>query len=164
MFMREEWFCSGPGGRVGPLSLEQLKEVLARNPHSADVYIWHESLPDWIRAGDFGGLDHIPGSQQPFEDLGQRQSAEVRRFDFGNYAPKEDTSEEPKKRFSIFGVFVGVTLMILGCVVFYLGTIGQFALVTEALDLNGTELDGSAGAVFFVAGLVVIAVTRYRVR
>jgi hypothetical protein len=163
MFMREEWFCSGPGGRVGPLSLEQLKEVLARNPHSADVYIWHESLPDWIRAGDFGGLDHIPGSQHPFEDLGQRQRADVRRFDFGNYGPKEDTWEEPKKRFSIFGVFVGVALMILGCVVFYLGVIGKFTLVAEALDLNGTELDGSAGAVFFVAGLVVIGVTRYRV-
>jgi hypothetical protein len=158
MFMREEWFCSGPRGRVGPLTFEQLKEVLARNPHSADVYIWNESLPDWVRAGDVGGLDHIQAS----EHVVRRQTADLRPIDFGSYGPEEDAFTEPKKLFSVFGVFIGSVLLILGCGVFYLGMIGEFTLVIEALDLNGGELDASLGAVFFMAGLIVIGVTRYR--
>jgi hypothetical protein len=34
----------------------------------------------------------------------------------------------------------------------------------EALALPGEEIDASVGGVFFVAGLVVIWVTRYRVK
>jgi hypothetical protein len=57
--MRNEWFCSGPEGRTGPLTLHQLKRALARHPHAADVYIWHESFPEWIRAGDIGDLSQL---------------------------------------------------------------------------------------------------------
>jgi hypothetical protein len=158
--MREEWFCSGPGGKVGPLTLAELKKVLARDPHSAHLYIWHESLPDWVRAADFDGLDQIDAS----EHGGRRRRASASDLDFGNYGPEEQRPAASKRRFSVIGGLAGVLLMILGCAVIYLGIAGKFTLVMEALALPGEEIDASVGGVFFVAGLVVIWVTRYRVK
>src|SRR5215467_13458121 len=54
--MRDNWYYSVPEGQVGPITLEELKHTLPTLPNAQDVYIWHDSLPDWIRAGDLADI------------------------------------------------------------------------------------------------------------
>src|SRR5215470_8129433 len=54
--MRDCWYVSGPDGQVGPIALEQLKQTLATHPHAKDMFIWHETFPEWIRAGDLAEI------------------------------------------------------------------------------------------------------------
>src|SRR5215467_7664620 len=54
--MRDSWYYSVPEGQVGPITLEELKHTLPTLPNAQDVHIWHESLPDWIRAGDLADI------------------------------------------------------------------------------------------------------------
>jgi hypothetical protein len=54
--MRDRWYYAVPEGQVGPVTLQELKETLPNLPNAKDVYIWHDSLPDWIRAGDLSEI------------------------------------------------------------------------------------------------------------
>jgi hypothetical protein len=54
--MPDDWYYSGPGGQVGPISLQKLKGALTSHPSATDIYIWHDSLPDWVRAGDLSEI------------------------------------------------------------------------------------------------------------
>jgi GYF domain 2 len=159
--MRDEWFCSGPEGRYGPLTLGELKDALARHPHADDVFIWHESFPNWVRAGEldlFQPAEPAPRAWNPdaLVDRGGRYS------DHGHYE-EEDHHPPVRRRFSLLGMLVGFLLIGLGCLVFYFGMFGEIARVTDFLQIDNGELDGYAGMVFFFAGLVIIWATRYRV-
>jgi GYF domain 2 len=161
--VRDEWFCSGPEGRTGPLTLRQLKAALARHPHADDIYIWHEGFPDWVRAGDFGGIHHIrpPG---PMRGMPPQHHFSADLPSFHNFSPKEVSYMPGTKRFSKLGVTLGALLIILGCVVFYLGATAQLGIVTETLDLDSDDINSYAGVFFVIAGLIVIWLTRYRVK
>jgi hypothetical protein len=50
--MPDAWYYSTPEEQVGPITLQELKKTLPSLPNVKDVYIWHDSLPEWIRAGD----------------------------------------------------------------------------------------------------------------
>jgi hypothetical protein len=156
--MRNEWFCSGPEGRTGPLTLDQLKYALSRHPHASDVYIWHESFPDWVRAGDIGNLDQFDA---PPSFIRQRHP-EADDMNSQDYAP--DYEPAVRRRFSVLGIVIGVLLMLLGCAVAYLAFTGDFTLISETLGFDAEEIDASAGAVFFIAGIVIMWVTRYKVQ
>jgi hypothetical protein len=54
--MRDSWYYAVPEGQIGPITLQELKETLPTLPNAKDVYIWHDSLPDWIRAGDLADI------------------------------------------------------------------------------------------------------------
>jgi hypothetical protein len=238
--MRNEWFCSGPEGRTGPLTLDQLKRALARHPQAADVYIWHESFPEWVRAGDIGDLnqldapaplgqrytpapfaqydapvpasfsqhhapydhgqhdhgpyDHSPYDQSPYDHSPYDQGAQG-AYDHGaynqsaygqntyghgtydppfgpegydmsqqNYAPEENDARPVRRRFSVLGVLVGALVVAFGLVVAYLGLTGDFTLVSETFGFDAEEVDASAGLAFVIVGIVIIWVTRYKVR
>jgi GYF domain 2 len=156
--MRDEWFCSGPKGRIGPLTFKQLKQALAKNPHANDIFVWHESLPDWVRAGDLDGLDQI---HHPDQFRGRSRPA-ARPMNISNYGPEEAPVVSAKRRFSIPGVSIGLLLIILGCVVFYFGMIGEFTFVSDILETNKDELNALSGGVLFVLGIIFIWGTRYR--
>jgi hypothetical protein len=68
--MRDSWYYSVPEGQVGPITLEELKHTLPTLPNAQDVYIWHDSLPDWIRAGDLADIvaKAKAGAAQPTAD------------------------------------------------------------------------------------------------
>jgi hypothetical protein len=158
--VRDEWFCSGPEGRTGPLTLQELKLLLAKHFHADDIYIWHESMLGWVRAGDFGGLDNIC----PADQSRPHRRPTLRPLDIDNYRPEDESARLKKRRFSIRGVAVALLLMILGCVVVYLGMIGGFGLLAKDLNFNTAEIGALAGLVFFVIGGAVIWRSRYRVR
>lgn len=152
--MRDEWFCSGPQGKAGPLTFQQLKRALKGNPYANHIFIWHETLPDWVRVQDFRGLGQIDVSARP----------NAGKMDISNYGPQaQEERALSVRRFSTLGILVGLLLMILGCVVFYFGMVGEFTLVTELLDINSPEIDAAAGVVFFIAGIIVIWATRHSV-
>jgi hypothetical protein len=74
--MRDRWYYAVPEGQVGPISLQELKETLPNLPNAKDVYIWHDSLPDWIRAGDLseivGRTRFSPADEADIDDFPER--------------------------------------------------------------------------------------------
>jgi hypothetical protein len=85
-FMRDSWYYSVPEGQVGPITLEELKHTLPTLPNAQDVYIWHDGLPDWIRAGDLadivakaraGAVQPSAGRDDANEDTADEDSARV---------------------------------------------------------------------------------------
>jgi hypothetical protein len=159
--MRDEWFCSGPQGKVGPLTFEQLKRSLKGNPYANHIFIWHETLPDWVRACDFRGLGQLDRA-----DRWQRGASPIAgTMDIGRYGPVAENGRGLRmRRFSVLGLSIGLLLMILGCVVFYMGLSGEFTLASELLDINGVGIDASVGVILFIAGVFVIGATRRRTR
>ncbi len=44
------WYYVGQYGQLGPLSEEQMVELIDSGVISADTYVWKRGLPDWIQA------------------------------------------------------------------------------------------------------------------
>lgn len=153
--MRDEWFCSGPQGRVGPLTFEQLKQSLRGNLYANHIFIWHETLPDWVRVCDFRGL----GQPDHGDGLGVRPNASA--MDVSRYRPLAEKGRGlRRRRFSVLGLSVGLLIILLGCAVFYLRVSGEFRLASELFDVNSVEIDASIGVVLLIAGIIVIWATR----
>ena len=55
------WYYADQMGRVGPLSLEELKNALTTLPNTNDVLVWCQHLSDWKRVRDVPVLmPHMP--------------------------------------------------------------------------------------------------------
>src|SRR5271166_974591 len=63
--MDDEWYTSGPEGQKGPIPLQKLRETLATHPQAEHLFIWHDSLSDWVRAGDVPGVFTIHDADIP---------------------------------------------------------------------------------------------------
>lgn len=50
------WYYSQNGQSVGPITLAQLKQMVAARQLSGQDHVWHESLPDWTEARKVPGL------------------------------------------------------------------------------------------------------------
>ena len=48
----EAWYYVDSGLRIGPISLQSLKETLVTLPDAENVLVWREGFPDWKIAGD----------------------------------------------------------------------------------------------------------------
>ena len=57
--VQDAWYYAHKNGRVGPLSLQGLREALATLPtaYARDVLVWHPRLPDWKPARDVSELN-----------------------------------------------------------------------------------------------------------
>jgi hypothetical protein len=43
----EAWYCVDSGLRIGPFSLQGLKDTLVTLPDAQNVLVWCEGFPDW---------------------------------------------------------------------------------------------------------------------
>ena len=59
----EAWYYVDSGLRIGPISLQGLKETLVTLPDAKNVLVWCEEFPDWKIAGDVKELS--AGSLRP---------------------------------------------------------------------------------------------------
>jgi uncharacterized protein YjeT (DUF2065 family) len=85
-------------------------------------------------------------------------------MDIRRYGPLAENGRGLRmRRFSILGLSIGLLLMILGCVVSYLGLSGEFTLASELLDINSVEIDALVGVALLVVGIIVIWAARRRV-
>jgi GYF domain 2 len=190
LFMRDSWYYSVPEGQIGPITLQELKDTLPNLPNAKNVYIWHDSLPDWIRAGDLaeivanakmtspqqarnnhgGGLDREFHDAAPTETAWDPQSLEGFHPDptYAISAPAS-TPAAPAiapikggRRYALVGILLGAVMVLLGCGLFYLGITGLVTWVANALGFTNQLVDAS-GIVLFVVGLVVIWSSRRKV-
>ncbi len=63
-----EWFYIGHFGQLGPLSAEQMEDLIRDGVIEHDTYIWRSGMSDWIRASsspDFGALLRRTGNTTP---------------------------------------------------------------------------------------------------
>ena len=50
--MSDAWYYAVHGDRTGPVTVQQLREALARLPNAGDVLVWRDGFPDWKRVGE----------------------------------------------------------------------------------------------------------------
>jgi hypothetical protein len=50
--MSDVWYYADQHGKVGPVTLQKLKESLATFQNAKDVLVWYENYPNWVLAGD----------------------------------------------------------------------------------------------------------------
>jgi hypothetical protein len=145
----DEWFYSGPEGRFGPISFDELESVCAHHPHASGIFVWHSSLPNWTRAVEFEPLraDGYVARPSP--------------LDAGFFRGNDDDTLPPARRFSIIGVLIGIALIVSGAGVLCFDLTGQLASIIEVLGIDHSSSGGSLGAGFVAVGLFVMWVTRY---
>ncbi len=66
--------------------------------------------------------------------------------------------------YSMSGLMVGLVCMSFGTAMFFHGVYGSTSWVARVLGFDSTLSDAPPGAVLFVAGLLVIFVTRFKVK
>jgi hypothetical protein len=150
--MRGDWYYSGPEGQVGPMSLQKLKGTLMSHPNAKDVYIWHDSLPEWVRAGDLAEIvakrtstalrdessfDQVDLHLDSFAAAAREASWDRkslnglhlnRAYSIENVPliPGETAKVaiERERHYSVGGFIAGLVVILLGCGLFYLGITG----------------------------------------
>jgi hypothetical protein len=188
--MRDSWYYSVPEGQIGPVTLQELKDTLPNLPNAHDVYIWHDSLPDWIRAGDLAEIVANAKMQPPQEAQNVDEHGEDR--DSQDAAP--DAAWDPQSleqfhpdptlaisgpastpaapdvaavksghHYTLVSILAGVIMVLLGGGVFYLGITGVVTWPASALGFTSQLVNASPGIVLFVVGLVAIWSSRRKV-
>jgi len=56
-----DWYYIGHYGQLGPLTFEQVEELVQGGVIARDTYVWYHGLPDWLSA------DRIPDLQSAFK-------------------------------------------------------------------------------------------------
>jgi hypothetical protein len=66
----EAWYYADYNGRVGPTTLQELKNTLARSSEPENVLVWRHGFTEWVRAGDAPELrsqpPELPTDQMPW--------------------------------------------------------------------------------------------------
>jgi hypothetical protein len=181
--MPDAWYYSTSEEQVGPITLQELKKTLPTLPNVKDVYIWHDSLPEWIRAGDLAEFvarrsasvqkaepdddsDNNPGPQAAAADGQWGATLDELHLDelhpdlaYAITAPALSPGEPDNAAIAARGR--PVTSLLLGAVLFLLGfglvglrVLGALPRVNSAFALTG--------ALMLVAGLLVIWFGRSR--
>lgn len=65
-----EWYYVGQFGQLGPLSLEQVHDLIDGGVITGETYVWRPGMPDWVEARyvpDLAAILRAPASPPPFE-------------------------------------------------------------------------------------------------
>jgi hypothetical protein len=176
--MPDAWYYSTAEEQVGPITLQELKKTLPSLPNAKDVYIWHDSLPEWIRAGDlaaFVARKSAAGQQaEPYDDSDNNSGARDASADAQRSSTRLDELHldelHPDLAYAITAPALSpgetgnvaiaakrrpVTSLLLGVILFLLGFGFVGLRIIGALPrVNGTF--ALTGALLLVAGLLVI--------
>ncbi len=61
-----EWYYIGHYGQLGPLTREQMDELISDGVVARDTYVWRNGQPDWLRADSMPDLQSAFKAQQPY--------------------------------------------------------------------------------------------------
>ena len=61
-----DWYYIGHYGQLGPLTLEQLDELIQGGVIAHDTYVWCTGMPDWLHAGSVSELSKSFSQGAPF--------------------------------------------------------------------------------------------------
>jgi len=77
-----EWYYVGQFGQLGPLSLEQVQDLVDGGVITAETYVWRPGMSDWTearRVPDLARLLRAPSTPPPFEPGGRTSKRRERR-------------------------------------------------------------------------------------
>jgi uncharacterized protein DUF4339 len=183
--MREEWFYSGPEGRVGPMTLQDLQTTIASHPNGENLFVWRDGFVDWVRVRDIrdvlasigpgpapeelaasfdevnshiSSLRHVP--DPPVRDA-PRFSSDARPYDDHDEGWADLSEPRPKrrgrrKRRSATGVLFGLLVGAVGGGLIYLGLSGAVPWSEEVFGFRNELLDALPGAIMCLFGLSMI--------
>ena len=133
--MQTNWYYTTDGAeRRGPVSLDQLRELLQRGTVQPADRVWTEGMPDWTPAADCPDLQSEPGAAAPLPQPGEPTPAAEPRAEFEGLIPE---------RLGGWMRFVGIMLIVMG-VLYCASCIGL--LWGVLLVVGGTALLGAAAA------------------
>jgi hypothetical protein len=75
--MSDNWHYVDKNGQSGPHSIQQLREILARNPKGKDVFVWREGFADWKRVEDTPELRVQPAKPPPVPQWSQNARSDT---------------------------------------------------------------------------------------
>jgi len=61
-----DWYYIGHYGQLGPLSLEQMDELIQGGVISHETYVWKTGMQDWLQAGSASELQRSFAATAPF--------------------------------------------------------------------------------------------------
>ena len=64
--------------------------------------------------------------------------------------------------YSFVGLVLGIFVMVLGCILLYLGITGETKFVAETIGIKAELSDAAPGTLLIVVGLVVVVVTKFK--
>jgi hypothetical protein len=145
------------------MTLQELKDTIEHHPNAEHVFIWHDTLSGWIRAGDVaevlfaddGAANSRPNYNGPHND--------------NNVTAPNAASQTPASPHEHWyhaaspGLWFGVSVLIVGCSLFFLGMSGHLIQIAMAIGLAPELVDASPGALLFVLGLFVVWSTRDKI-
>lgn len=75
-----EWYYVGQFGQLGPLSSEQMVELVESGVVERETYVWKRGMPDWVLAGDVPELRahmhiHAPPPPPPGQKAADKAAA-----------------------------------------------------------------------------------------
>jgi GYF domain 2 len=104
--MTDDWYYVGPAGRVGPITLQDLRTSLASLPQPGAVVVWRENSVTWQCAGDVSELKPVSAKIGiPQQSLGKTVKA----------------ATKGERHTAVAALIVGLIVILLGCGLFYLG-------------------------------------------
>ena len=59
--LQAEWYYVGHYGQLGPLTLEQMKELATDGVITQETYVWRSGMSDWSHAESVGDLKSVLG-------------------------------------------------------------------------------------------------------
>ncbi|MEW5883301.1 MAG: GYF domain-containing protein [Armatimonadota bacterium] len=77
-----EWYYVGQFGQLGPLSLQQVQDLIDGGVITAETYVWRPGMSDWTEARhvpDLSRLLRAPATPPPFEPGGKAPKRRERR-------------------------------------------------------------------------------------
>jgi hypothetical protein len=137
--MPDIWYYSVAGQEIGPVTLRELKQRLPSFPTAEDVMVWHGSFTEWLPAAEVAPLiaDEEFKALDPVVIGSERYAATVGRL-------------------------LGGTVFVIGCVMLYLGIIGQEQWLPHLFGLSNRWIAAVPGVLMCITGLSVIWGTRER--
>lgn len=120
-----EWYYVGHFGQLGPLSLQQVRDLIDGGVITADTYVWRPGMSDWIEARhvpELSALLRVPSTPPPFEPRNRAAARRVTRGQSRTLSSRTTALESPVEIVSPRSrVTAGVLQLLPGVGRMYLG-------------------------------------------
>lgn len=147
--MAAEWYCLDMGERIGPLSLQELKDRLDRGEVARDQLVWSSSLPEWTPVWQVEALSAGSQPPPPTDDQVARSAKALKH-----------TGLRPHRGGSVlaWGIIGLLMCFPVGYVAWSMGSRDLKLMRAGVMDPSGELLTQAGRACGMVAGLLPLAV------
>jgi|GEM_PF-767206 len=147
-----DWYYSKKGAQQGPVSLDELRQLLAQGDIVAADLVWHEGMGDWTAAGEVAELREGGGAQTMTSEPTAASAGSV------NYSPNMGSPVvvQPRSGMAIASMICGILALITFCIWCVSVPLGLIAVVLGHIAKSNARKNPAAygGGGMALTGLV----------